>query len=697
MAYTMARTLSYLLLVAFGSCLVGDPSPNTGHKAESSTVQAITRTVAQRTVFLGRGLSDEDVITVTTSLAASGQSAEFLLDSAGAAPQLQDYLSRFRPQRVVPVGRPLEDKEALDNRLGAPTERVLEWSEGPPLPVWKALFVTAPRVVVCPAEPRRTLLQAACLAGVSGAPLYVLRDQLDEVLQLRRQLVAWRATEVFAVGKAVRSCSHFACVRVVPLAGEHQVSDLTIQHLLRDGPIQTLVVANPADVRDGRGGMSALAPWIALQKRAVLLLTDETGGDTRLLVDRALKRASMRHVDALILVADLKAIPPEHRPNPVPGKDVTIEMEPLTPSGSEPFSLATGRLFQKDTGLLALMLARQHLLTTKTKPLRALVVSNPAGGLPLLETFSRNTAKELRNRGYQTATLFGDRVTKEAVRRLLPQQDIFLWEGHHSTMTRDYGLPDWPEPLEPAFVFLQSCLALCEAEALPLLERGAIGVIGSSTRTYSASGGACSLAFFDALLYENQTLGGSLRQAKNFLLACALLKDKRIGPQATLRGASLRSAWAFTLWGDPTLHLPEPDQPSNALPVVRHEVHGNSIILFQPEQAYERVAVSQYQSHMLPNARLAGLLQKDAASLSRRLTPLLFAEVELPRAPHGKVPQLHSRLPSDRYVFCWDPRRRCGYLLAAPRAKDRGELRFQVRWEATEAIASKAESVVRSP
>ena len=107
-----------------------------------------------------------------------------------------------------------------------------------------------------------------------------------------------------------------------------------------------------------------------------------------------------------------KTIPPERRPNPVPGKDAFIEMEPLTPSASEPFSFATGRLFHKDPAQLTLTLARQRLLTNKTGPLKALVVSNPAGGLPLLETFSRNTAKELRNRGYETAALFGDAVTK---------------------------------------------------------------------------------------------------------------------------------------------------------------------------------------------------------------------------------------------------------------------------------------------
>src|SRR5207245_1768526 len=100
------------------------------------------------------------------------------------------------------------------------------------------------------------------------------------------------------------------------------------------------------------------------------------------LVERALKRASLRRAEALILVADLKAIPPERRPNPVPGKDTFIEMEPLTPTGSEPFSFATGRLFHKDPGLLTLTLARQRLLTAKTRPLKALAVSKLAGGLP---------------------------------------------------------------------------------------------------------------------------------------------------------------------------------------------------------------------------------------------------------------------------------------------------------------------------
>src|SRR5439155_24221074 len=129
-------------------------------------------------------------------------------------------------------------------------------------------------------------------------------------------------------------------------------------------------------------------------RRAALLFTDETGENTNEVVEAALHHRALRRADSLILVADLQAIRPERRPNPVPGKDAFIEMEPLTPTGARPFSFATGRLFHQDRSVICLMLARQRLLGERNSPPRALIVSNPAGGLPLLETFSRTTANE---------------------------------------------------------------------------------------------------------------------------------------------------------------------------------------------------------------------------------------------------------------------------------------------------------------
>jgi hypothetical protein len=318
-----------------------------------------------------------------------------------------------------------------------------------------------------------------------------------------------------------------------------------------------------------------------------------------------------------------------------------------------------------------------------------LVVSNPGGGLTLLETFSRHTVKELQNCGYETTALFNDEVTRAQVQSLLPSQDIFLWEGHYRTMVDRYEMPQWTEPLQPALIFLQSCLALNEKEAQPLLRRGALGIVGSSTRTYSASGGSFTLAFFDALGYEHHSLGGSLRHAKNFLLAYSLLKEKLLGDKAKLTGANVRSAWAFTLWGDPTLRLPRPAPPADALAAVSHRVHGNTLVVTLPDTAHARVVNKQYQAQMRPNGRLAGLLRKGEQD-DRHLVPFVFAEVRLPRGKSGMRPVLSSRLPSKHWVFCWDERRRTGYLLLVPRPRDEQEVRFHIDWQGAEVSASQA-------
>src|SRR5262249_38749775 len=64
------------------------------------------------------------------------------------------------------------------------------------------LFPRAENVVVCPAEPRGPLLQAACLAGALRAPLFVTHDKPEEADELRQYLAGWQAGRVYAVGSA---------------------------------------------------------------------------------------------------------------------------------------------------------------------------------------------------------------------------------------------------------------------------------------------------------------------------------------------------------------------------------------------------------------------------------------------------------------------------------------------------------------
>ena len=432
-------------------------------------------------MFLGGGLEDEDLLTCSVTLAASGHPGLLLLDSPKESSYLKDFLAAFRPEQVIPVGAFPDGIPDLEQRLGVKTSPALQWKRGPPTALWKALFPKAERVVVCPAKPRPLLLQAACLSGVLRAPVVVTRGEDGEADAIKRQLKEWESREIFVVGSAADLDLDVPDVRRVPLADEEAVSKAYVQQQLKKGPIPCLVVANPFDGAEGKGGLSPLAPWIALQRRAALVLTNEAGDNVAERVRAALKDADLREADSLIVVASPRAIPMEHRPNPAAGKDKQIAMEPLTPEEANPFTFATGRLFHADRSVVPLMLARPRLLPAKRSQLRALVASNPGGSLPLMEVFSRNTAKELRNGGFSTKTLFGKEVNKKDLRQLLPEQNLFLWEGHYKTLMDEYEFPTWDEPLQPSLVFLQSCLALNEEEALPLLRRGAFGVVGSAT------------------------------------------------------------------------------------------------------------------------------------------------------------------------------------------------------------------------
>lgn len=634
-----------------------------------------------QTVFLAGGLSPEQLLVLSANVAASRHPGVLLLDSGKLSASHHRFLAGDRAGQLVPVGCFNEDASELEERLGVPACDPFECSHSLPPELWRLLFPQADRVVVCPAEPYSQLLRAACLAGVLRAPLYVVHDDsADERGELRRQFSEWRTHTVYAIGTVPRLWRGMSDLRVFRLADEEAVAASHFRHL---GNVRSVVVCNPADLDQQAAALSPLAPWLAVQKRAALLFTEPDGKNVQPLVQAAVRQPALKRVENVILLANLQAIPLEQRPNPIPGtKDTVIEMEPLTPTGTEPYTFAVGRLFHEDPGVVTLVLARERLLAhnSENRPRRALVASNSGGSLPLLETFSRNTAQELRNTGYETETLFGHNVNRADVRRRLPQQDIFLWEGHHNTLIFDYEFPKWTEPLQPSLMFVQSCLALQDYKVQPLLERGALCVVGSSVRIFSASGGAFSLSFFDALLYDHHTLGGSLRHAKNFLVTYALLKEKRLGKDARLTLANLRTAWAFSLWGDPTLRLPQPSPPEDARPAVRHEVAGNTVVLKLPEAWLDRTRTAKYQAQIPPNGRLAGLISRDLAEDQQPLVPFVFAEVSLPKAPAEKYPRLTTRLPGKRWAFCWDPRRRCGYLLAMPRDRDVGELRFHVHW-----------------
>ncbi|MDB5310114.1 MAG: hypothetical protein JWO38_4316 [Gemmataceae bacterium] len=634
------------------------------------------------TVLLAGAMPEPDLIALGVMAAAVTPDADLLIDSPRAETTVRQFLDRLRPERVVPVGTFPNDHDS--GRRWGVTDPIVRPAEGDPVAHAWSLFPKAERAVVAPRTPADQLLQAACLAGTSKVPLFVLREGDEPTKGLTELLSARGVKEVLAVGSAVEPCRKVDGLRVTVFADAAAVAAAHRKELIRGGPIRVLVMANPSDPK----GEATLAPWVAVKRRAALLLTGPDGKDAGAVVGAALKDKETGGADALIVLADQESIPLVKRANPAAGKDEMIDVEQWIPEGNDPLTLAAGRLFHQDRSILPLVFARQRLLERAPGPPKILIASNPGDGLPLLETFSRNTGRELENAGWKVTGRYGKELDGKELREQLPQQDVFLWEGHYRTLIDTYEMPKWTEPLRPSVIFLQSCLALNPAEAGLLFDRGAVAVAGSPNRTYSGSGGALSLGFFDSLSYDGRDAGGAMRHAKNFLLSYAELKEKRLGDAAKLTGANRRAAWVFTLWGDPTLKLPKPTPVPGAMIPLRSEVGKASITLTLPDKRYPATEVPPYKAEMWPGGRLAGLFTADGED-TRRLSPLAFAEVSLPETPEGVTPRLTSKVPAKNWVFRWDARRRVGYLLVLPREKNGTTLEFRVRWDAPDPPAEK--------
>jgi hypothetical protein len=636
-------------------------------------------------VYLLQSACGLDLTVASAAVASVDPEALVLLDSSDATPYLRAFLTDWKPSRLVLVTAESGAGESTRTRLGRAPDTVLSPAGTGQGTLLDALFPTAAEVVVCPAEPVADLLQAACLAGVRRAPLFVLDAKGTRLAALLDALIRWKTQHVTLVGSAGKIQPWLAGWKCAHLTDSAAVQAAHLHDLAKGKPLPTIVLTNPHERLDAPETMAALAPWLALQKRAALRFTAADGADAAGVVEQALREPKLAKAEFLILAGSPRAIPPELRPNPLAAdKDRQIECEPTTPrDGAVPCSLAVGRLFHPDRAIVPLMLGRQFVLAhdLQQRTPRVLVASNVGGGLPLLEMFSRATVEELRNVGWSVSGNVGSNMEEEELRRQMRRHDIFLWEGHQSTLIRDWGYPRWAETTPPQLVVLQSCLALEEAKVLPILARGAIGVVGTSTRMYSGSGGASSLAFFDALAHDNQSLGGALRQAKNFLLAYAQLKEQRL-EAAARTGSNVRAAWAFTLWGDPTFRLP--GNPTPDLPPITTTSASDKVTITIPTERLPALATAKYHATIPPNGRLAGLLHPAEKDKPQEMVPLVFAEVALKPASTDQQPKLTGQLPSARRVLLYDARRERGFLVLVPSGPGETVLKFRVQWESPE-------------
>ena len=267
---TVARTLFFATLATLTFGLVGpvSVSPAAGPTGPPP---------AAHVVYLGHDLSDEALISLGSAVAAAGPKATLLLDSPKLAPYLKICLESLAADRIVPIGGFAEGVPEVENRLDVQLAGAIHWTRGPPVELWKSLFPRAEDVVVCPAEPRALLLQCACLAGTLKAPLFVVQGHLGETGRLQGMLHSWDTRKVYLAGAARKISTSLVGYECVKLGDDQAVAAARLKLLAAKGDIESVVVANPFDTGDGMGRMSALAPWIAVQKRAPLLLTAKDG------------------------------------------------------------------------------------------------------------------------------------------------------------------------------------------------------------------------------------------------------------------------------------------------------------------------------------------------------------------------------------------------------------------------------------
>src|SRR5439155_876342 len=190
---------------------------------------------------------------------------------AKLAQQQKQFLREFQPDHVVAVGTFPGNLADLEQRLGVKISALVPWTQGPPLDLWKKLFPRAKNVVVCPPEPRPQLLQAACLAGALRAPLWVNTGNAEENALLRRQLVEWKTQQIYAVGDSAQFAAKLKLekeglvAKLIRLRDMDAVAQAHRRILRQQGPIENIVLANPADGKLGLTNLSPLAPCIAVQ------------------------------------------------------------------------------------------------------------------------------------------------------------------------------------------------------------------------------------------------------------------------------------------------------------------------------------------------------------------------------------------------------------------------------------------------
>ena len=207
----------------------------------------------------------------------------------------------------------------------------------------------------------------------------------------------------------------------------------------------------------------------------------------------------------------------------------------------------------------------------------------------------------------------------------------------------------------PALVFMQSCSSVDNYEEMKAIKAGAIAYVGSTCSVYSASGAAFTKVFFDAIIYDNKSVGEALIYAQNYFRCLAKLKRQK-GHNEVAK--VFRAALSFSLIGDPTLHFVPSGYFSPIYQVIDPQLDGNKITLEIPTIWASRIDTEKYYITFPYKAEFAGILKRKRNhkefSTTKDIDPTAATKVLVEQSDATTPTEVQKRRVSRYYFGAFD-------------------------------------------
>src|SRR5438067_1236976 len=124
--------LFFLTLAALAFGLVGADAPGTPESPAPSPPSLVLQGPTDRTVVVAGEMPPEDLVALSSAVAAAEPPAVLLLDSPRTVEAHRSFLAAFRPDQVVAVGAFPDGIPDLERRLGVTVTPRLDSQHGLP-------------------------------------------------------------------------------------------------------------------------------------------------------------------------------------------------------------------------------------------------------------------------------------------------------------------------------------------------------------------------------------------------------------------------------------------------------------------------------------------------------------------------------------------------------------------------------------